>query len=261
MEPLLEYERVEIRYHGAPVVRDLSLALAPGEILGVVGESGCGKTTLIRAAMGLLGPGGAVTAGSIRYRGQDLLTLSPGALRRLRGAELGMIFQDSAAALCPVRTIGAQIHESMAAHRPVTRAQARTQAAELMEKLGLRQPERILSSYPFQLSGGQMQRVGIAMAMVMAPSVLLADEPTSALDVSAQRQVVDELLLLRRLYGTAILLVSHHMGVIRALADRIAVLRDGELVEEGPTETLVRRPRHPYTQALLAAVPRLERRA
>jgi peptide/nickel transport system ATP-binding protein len=261
MEPLLEYERVEIRYHGAPVVRDLSLTLAPGEILGVVGESGCGKTTLIRAAMGLLGPGGAVTAGSIRYRGQELLTLSSGQLRRLRGAELGMIFQDSAAALCPVRTIGAQIYESMAAHRPVTRAQARTQAAELMEKLGLRQPERILSSYPFQLSGGQMQRVGIAMAMVMAPSVLLADEPTSALDVSAQRQVVDELLLLRRLYGTSILLVSHHMGVIRALADRIAVLRDGELVEEGPAEALVRQPRHPYTQALLAAVPRLERRA
>lgn len=259
MEPLLTYQSVEVSFHGRAVLHDVSFALHAGEILGVVGESGSGKSTLIKAAMGILGSGGLVTKGDIWFRGKNLPDLPEREFRRLRGAEIGMIFQDAGASLCPVRRIGDQIYESMAAHLTITREQARERAMALFEKLRLKKGERIWDSYPFMLSGGMNQRVGIAMAMLMEPSVLLADEPTSALDVLVQRQVLEEMLQLRGQFGTAILLVTHDIGVVRAVADTVLVLKEGRVMEYGAAEQVLYRPENAYTRQLLAAAPRLRR--
>ena len=227
MKELLSYRAVEISYNGIPAVRDVSFTLQPGEILGIVGESGSGKSSLIRAALGILGQGGQVTRGEIRYRDRNLPELTEKELRKIRGAGIGMIFQDAGSSLCPVRTIGSQIFESLSAHRRITRQESDTEALELFTRLGFREGERILASYPFELSGGMNQRVGIAMAMLLKPEILLADEPTSALDVSIQRQAVEELLLLRELYGTALVLVTHNLGVVRGHGGYCADLKGG----------------------------------
>ena len=195
MEALLEYRQTDVCYGGVRAVRGVSFTLHAGEILGVVGESGCGKSTLLRAAMGLLGPGGLVTGGKILYRGENLPDLSHRARRRLNGPELGMIFQSAGSAFCPVRRVGDQLYEMMRAHGPMDKRAFRQQAGALLDRLGLEDGPRILNSYPFELSGGMQQRVGIAAAMLLRPRVLLADEPTAALDVSAQKQVLEELLL------------------------------------------------------------------
>ena len=254
MKELLSYRAVEISYNGIPAVRDVSFTLQPGEILGIVGESGSGKSSLIRGALGILGQGGLVTQGEILYRDRNLPDLTEKELRKIRGAQIGMIFQDAGAALCPVRTIG-----SLSAHRKITRKESDTEALELFARLGFREGERILAGYPFELSGGMNQRVGIAMAMLLKPEILLADEPTSALDVSVQRQAVEELLLTRELYGTAMVLVTHNLGVVRAMADTVLVLKAGEAVEYGPAPQVLGRPRENYTKELLAAVPVLEK--
>lgn len=259
MSSLLSYDTVDICYHGTPVVRDISFSLQPGEILGIVGESGCGKSTIVKAALGILGSGGMVTRGDIWLQGQNLPDLAPKEMRRICGAKIGMIFQDSGASLCPIRTIGSQIYEIMRAHIRITRAQADERALELFSKLSLKDGKRILNSYSFELSGGMNQRVGIAMAMLLNPSILLADEPTSALDVSVQKQIVEEMLLLRELYGAAIILVTHNIGVISAMADSIIVLKDGCIGEYGPAEQVLNSPQDDYTKALLAAVPKLRR--
>lgn len=259
MDALLRYDAVEICFDGMPVVQNVSCAVCPGEILGIVGESGSGKSTLLKAAFGLLGDG-KVTAGRILFREQNILELSPKQHRKICGADIGMIFQDSGASLSPIRTIGAQIYESMAAHLDISREEAREQAMELFANLHLPDGERIWNSYPFQLSGGMNQRVGIAIAMLMRPAVLLADEPTSALDVAVQRQVVQALLQMRDLFGTAIVLVTHDLGVVRAMADHILVLKDGCCVESGETAAILPAPQHPYTRELLAAVPVLRRK-
>ncbi len=256
-QPLLEFSHTEIRYGRRAAVEDLSLAVSPGEILGVVGESGSGKSTVVRAAMGLLGPEGAVTSGHILFRGQDLASFSREQLRRLRGREMGMVFQNCTAALCPIRTIWEQLRE--AAGREISRQELRRRALELMERVHLDDGERILRSYPFELSGGMNQRVGIVMAMVPRPALLLADEPTSALDVTVQKQVVEELLDLRAAFGTAIVLVTHNIGVVERMADRVAVMRRGRLVEWGDRDQVLRAPRADYTRELIAAVPRLRR--
>ncbi len=259
MDALLTYDSVEISFGANAVVHDLSFSLRPGEILGLVGESGSGKTTVIKAAMGLLGPNGVVTRGDILFEGKNLPDLPEKALRHIRGAKIGMIFQDAGASLCPIRTIGEQIYESMAAHRKLTRAEARDAALALFAKLRFQDGERIWRSYPFELSGGMNQRVGIAISVLMDPLVLLADEPTSALDVAVQRQVVQELLELRELFGTAIILVTHDIGVVSAMADSILVLQNGCMMEYGAAREVLEHPRDPYTQKLLAAVPRLRR--
>ena len=259
MNPILRYDSVEVCFRGRAVVKNVSFSLRPGEILGVVGESGSGKSTLLRAALGLLGRNGLVTRGDIWFQGKSLPDLPERELRTIRGAKIGMIFQDAGAALCPIRTIGSQIYESMAAHRRLTRAEAREKALALFQTLDLEDGARIWDSYPFALSGGMNQRVGIAMAMLLGPAVLLADEPTSALDVLAQKQVLLEMRRLRERYGTAILLVTHDIGVVSAMADRVLVLRAGEIVEHGPAQQVLRYPEHPYTRTLLAAVPRLRR--
>lgn len=259
MEELLKYDHVDISYLGQPAVRDVSFTLTSGEILGIVGESGSGKSTLIQAAMGLLGAEGCVTRGEIRYKRKNLPDLPPKELRRLCGPELGYIFQSAGSSFCPIRTVGAQLFETMREHQRISRADFQAQALELLEKLGFAHGKRILGSYPFELSGGMQQRIGIAAAMLLNPRVLFADEPTSALDVTIQKQVVEELLLVRRTFGTSIVLVTHNLGVIGAMADRILVLKDGEALEYGKTQDVLTNPQADYTRALLAAVPKLRR--
>ena len=259
MEELLRYDHVDISYNGFLAVKDVSFTLEPGEILGIVGESGCGKSTLIKAAMGLLGNDGMVTRGDIWYKGRNLPDLPPKELRRLNGPELGMIFQSAGSSFCPIRTIEAQLYETMTEHEKTSKAEFLDRAMELLGKLGFEDGKRVLGSYPFELSGGMQQRVGIAAAMLLNPSVLLADEPTSALDVSVQKQVVEEMLLVRETFGTAIILVAHNIGVIGAMADKVLVMKNGETVEYGKTQQVLENPQADYTRALLSAVPRLRR--
>lgn len=259
MEALLRYNHVDISYLGQPVIRDVSFSLRSGEILGIVGESGSGKSTLIKAAMGLLGSEGSIAGGEICYRGRLLNRLPPREMRTLCGPELGYIFQSSGSAFCPIRTVGAQLFETMRAHGKITKADFEAQALELLGKLGFADGKRILASYPFELSGGMQQRIGIAAAMLLNPSVLFADEPTSALDVTIQKQVVEEMLMVRETFGTAIVLVTHNLGVIGAMTDRVLVLENGRCVECGSTRQVLSQPRADYTKALLAAVPRLRR--
>ena len=259
MEELLRYEHVDISYLGQPVIRDVSFSLHSGEILGIVGESGSGKSTLIKAAMGLLGCEGQVTRGDIWFKGKNLPELPPKELRKLCGPELGYIFQSSGSAFCPIRTVGAQLYETMKEHEKISRKDFEVQALELLGKLGFADGKRILASYPFELSGGMQQRIGIAAAMLLNPSVLFADEPTSALDVTIQKQVVEEMLMVRETFGTAIVLVTHNLGVIGAMTDRVLVLENGRCVECGSTRQVLSQPRADYTKALLAAVPRLRR--
>lgn len=256
---LLTYQSVEVCYGRKPVVRDIHFSLKPGEILGIVGESGSGKSTVLKAALGILDPGGRVTKGDIWFQGKDLPDLSEKEMQKIRGAEIGMIFQDAGASLCPIRTIGDQIYESMAAHGKISRKEAEEKTLELLDRLGFKDGRRILKSYSFELSGGMNQRIGIALAVLMNPSVLLADEPTSALDVSVQKQAVEEMLLLRELYGTAIILVTHNIGVVSAMADTVLVLKDGRMTEYGTAEQVLHHPRENYTRELLEAVPRLRR--
>lgn len=259
MKPLLTYDSVEVSFNGRAATHGVSFTLHTGEILGIVGESGSGKSTLLKAAMGLLGKGGLVTKGDIWFQGRDLPDLPEDELRKICGAQIGMIFQDSGASLCPIRTIGDQIFESMDAHMEITKAQAKEKAFMLFEKLQFKNAQRIWESYPFELSGGMNQRVGIAIAMLMEPPVLLADEPTSALDVAVQKQVIEEMLRLRELFGTAIILVTHDIGVVSAMADTILVLKEGKIMEYGPAQQILQAPQNDYTCSLLAAVPRLRR--
>ena len=259
MSEIIRYEHVDITYNGFKAVKDVSFTVDEGEILGIVGESGSGKSTLIKAAMGLLGPAGLVTRGDIWYKGMNLPDLSPSEIRKINGPELGMIFQSAGSSFCRIRTVGAQLYESMRAHESISKEAFRSRAVELLQKIGFENGDRILESYPFELSGGMQQRVGIASAMLLNPSVLLADEPTSALDVSVQKQVVEEMLLVRKTFGTAIILVTHNIGVIGAMADKVLVMKNGEMVEYGETRQVLDDPKEEYTRTLMSAVPRLRR--
>ncbi|MDO5411064.1 MAG: ABC transporter ATP-binding protein [Lachnospiraceae bacterium] len=259
MSALIEYNHVEISFGSTPVVHDVSFSLRQGEILGLVGESGSGKTTLIKAAMGLLGNNGMVTRGDIWFDGKNIPDMTEKEMRKIRGIRMGMIFQDCGASLSPIRTIGEQIIESMAAHQKIDVHKARETAMELFEKLHFKDGERIWGSYPFELSGGMNQRAGIAIAMLMNPSVLMADEPTSALDVVVQRQVVEEMLRARDVFKTSILLVTHDIGVVSAIADSVLVLQNGKMVEYGDAKQVLTEPKTRYTKELLSAVPRLRR--
>ena len=258
-QPLLDIRHVEISYAGTPVVHDVTLQMQPGEILGIVGESGSGKSTVIKAAMGLLGKNGAVTRGDIYYRGKNVLEAKGEELRKMRGPGMGMIFQNTGASLCPIRRIEEQLYESVLQHEKISRFKVRRRALELFEKMKLRDGERILKSYPFELSGGMNQRVGIMMAMIMNPDLLFADEPTSALDVTVQAQVVREMVKLRELFGTGIAIVTHNIGVVEYMADQIAVLYQGKLVEYGTKEEVLYHPQEPYTRQLIGAVLRMDR--
>lgn len=259
MEPLLRVEHVTICYDGKAVVQDVSFDLHQGEILGVVGESGSGKSTIIKAIMGLLGGGGLVTRGDIYYKGQNIVDMPQKEQRRLLGPEIGMVFQDCKAALCPIRTVGAQIYESLSEHEKLTKAEAYERAGVLMKKIGLEDYQRILDSYPFELSGGMNQRVGMCAAMMMKPFLLLVDEPTSALDVTVQKQVVEEMKLMRRDYGTAMILVTHNIGVVGAMADQVLVLQNGNVMDYGSTDHVLHHSENAYTKKLMDSVIRLRK--
>jgi peptide/nickel transport system ATP-binding protein len=238
-------------------VRDLSLAIRPGETLCVVGESGSGKSMTAHAVMGLLPSGVAATAGAIRLAGRDLLALDEAALCDLRGREVGMIFQEPMTSLNPVMRVADQIAETFRVHGLFDRAARQARVLALLEEVGLPDPARLARAYPHELSGGQRQRVMIAMALALEPKLLIADEPTTALDVTTQAQILRLIAELRHRHGTAVLFITHDFGVVAEIADRIAVLQDGILVEEGPAPTVLQDPRHAYTRRLLAAVPSL----
>lgn len=258
-QQILEVEHLQVCYAGKPVLEDVSLNLDRGRILGIVGESGSGKSTLMKAAMGLLGNDGAVTGGSIFYKGKNISKLKGEELRNLRGPEMGMIFQNTAASLCPIRTIESQLYEAVLQHEKITRKEIKERAMDMFEKLKLLDGERILKSYPFELSGGMNQRVGILMAMILRPELLLCDEPTSALDVTVQAQVVREMMKMRELFGTTIALVTHNIGVVDYMADKVAVMYQGRLVEYGDTKQVIHHPQEQYTRNLISAVLRIHR--
>lgn len=255
--PLLEFDHVEVSYDGTPVVHDVSLPVSEGEVVCIVGESGSGKSTLVRAAMGQLGRRGCVTRGDIWYKGESIPDLAPRRMRELCGSELALVFQDCLASLAPIRRIGDQVFEAMGSHRRISREESDGLACKMFERLGLSDPERVLASYPFELSGGMGQRVGIAIALLGEPRVLFADEPTSALDVIAQAQVVRLLARVNRELGTTIVLVTHNMAVVEAMADHVLVLRDGRVEEVGPAKQVLEVPTAAYTRELISATPRL----
>ena len=238
MNSLLRVEHVTISYNGKPMVEDVSFEVKQSEILGIVGESGSGKSTIIKAIMGLLGEEGLVTRGDIWYKGENLTDMSEKKLRKL---------------------LGAQIYEAVSEHEKISKKEVRKRAGEIMKKIGLDDSDRVLDSYPFELSGGMNQRVGICTAMILHPNLLLADEPTSALDVTVQKQVAEELLFMRKTYNTAMILVTHNIGVVRMMADRILVLQNGQAREYGETEAVLDHPKDPYTKKLMSSVLHLKR--
>lgn len=254
MTPVLEVDRLTVNYQGTAAVRGVSLALDPGDVLGLVGESGSGKTTLAMAILGLL-PAYTQVAGAIRFRGEDLTTLAPRRFRALRGEKIALIMQNPASALDPAHTIGRQFVELFSAHGRSSRREALAAAELWLERVGIPDPKERLRSFPHQLSGGMNQRVMIALALALDPELLIADEPTSALDVTVQAQVLGMLRRLIETFDGASLVVSHDLGVIAQLATRVAVMYRGEIVEEAPVRQLFSEPRHDYTKHLLASLP------
>ncbi|MCC9054564.1 ABC transporter ATP-binding protein [Microbacterium sp. F2E] len=238
-------------------VRDVSLDVRPGEVLAIVGESGSGKTVTARSILGLL-PETATTRGAVILDGTEVVGLSGERLREIRGTKAAMIFQEPSTALNPVFTVGWQLAEGLRAHGAYSKKQARAKAIEMLERVGIPEPARRVDDYPHQFSGGQKQRIVIAMALALGPSVLLADEPTTALDVTVQAEILHLLRRLRDETGTAIVLITHNMGVVADLADRVAVMLNGEVVETAPVVELFAAPQHEYTKRLLAAVPRVQ---
>jgi peptide/nickel transport system ATP-binding protein len=236
----------------------LSFSVGQREIVGLVGESGSGKTISMLAALGLISDPNAVISGSVVFEGRELIGLSQRALRGVRGAKIAMVFQDPMSAMNPVHTVGWQIVEQIRAHRAVSRATARRRAIELLGRMGIPEPEMAFGRYPHQLSGGMRQRAMIAMALSCDPALLIADEPTTALDVTVQAQILALLEQLRVEFGSSIVLITHDMGVVASLADRVMVMYAGRLVERGPVDAILSAPAHPYTYGLLASIPPME---
>ena len=250
---------VTFRTEEGPVraIDGVSFDVAEGEILGVVGESGSGKTVSLLAVMGLITDPNATIGGSIRYRGKELVGLPARALRKLRGAEIAMIFQDPMTALTPVYTIGWQIAEQIRAHQKISARAAMDRAEELLAEVNFPNPREALSRYPHQLSGGMRQRAVIAMALSCNPALLVADEPTTALDVTVQAGILDLVRRLRDRHGSAVVFITHDMGVVSELADRVMVMYAGRIVEKGARSELFGDPLHPYTRALMGSIPPL----
>ena len=256
---MLKVEHLSIGFDGAGgfalAVDDFSLTLGSGEILGLVGESGSGKTLVSLAIMDLLPPAARITSGTVRLDGKNLLAGEAGDMRRVRGKRIAMIFQDPMAALDPVFTCGQQIVEAIRLHDRMGRTEACEKAMALLQRVRIVDPRRCMSAYPHELSGGMCQRVMIAMALVCDPEIIVADEPTTALDVTVQAQVLDLLRELHQAFRTSILVITHDLGVVYELADRVAVMYAGALMEEAPTAELFTEPLNPYTQALIDSVP------
>jgi len=260
----LRVEDLEVVYRARgrrlPAVTDVSFDVGPGEIVGVVGESGCGKSTLGLALLRLLPRNGEIAGGRILFRGQDLAAIAGEELRRVRGTGIAMIFQDPLTSLNPTLTIGAQLLDALRAHGRGSGRDRRGRIVAMLEQVGIPDAPDRVDRYPHELSGGMRQRVMIAMALLLEPALLVADEPTSALDVTLQMQVLELLRMLRRVHGTAILFISHDLGVVSEICDRAVVMYAGRAVEEGDIRSIFTEARHPYTQALLASIPSWRRR-
>ena len=263
-EPLLHIRdlKIEFRRHDAEptlAVKGIDLTLQQGESLALVGESGSGKSATALALARLLPePPATIRAAAMTLAGHDMLTLKPDELRKVRGKEIAYIFQEPTTSLNPVLTIRTQIGEALALHRPdVSKADRDAEIVRWLDKVGIVQPEKRLHAYPHELSGGMQQRVMIAMALCCQPKLLIADEPTTALDVTIQKQIMDLLADLRRELGMSIILITHNLGIIRSVADRVAVMFRGQIVETGPVDEILKNPQHAYTKALLHCVPRM----
>ena len=265
MTPLLEVQNLTVVFEGAQsrvtAVNDVSFQIAAGETLGLVGESGSGKSVTAFSILRLLQPPGRITGGRILFDGRDLLTLSERDMRQVRGARISLIFQEPMTALNPVMRVGDQIAEALTVHGLADAGEARERAVALLDAVHILDAARRVRDYPHQLSGGMRQRVMIAIALACHPALVMADEPTTALDVTIQAQVLDLLRELRAQYNLALLLITHDFGVIAEMADRVAVMFRGAIVEEGPVRQILRAPAHGYTRSLLAAVPGLGGRA
>lgn len=257
-ERILSVTNLHIAYQGTPAVMDVNFTLERGKVLCIVGESGSGKTTIIRSLMGLLPVGGEVTEGSIIFNGRNVTNLSNTEWRSLRGKDMAMIFQDSGSALDPIQQIGTQFRELFQSHLHMSDKECDAKAIQLLQSVSLPHAAHILHNYPHELSGGQRQRVGIAMAMALDPLLLIGDEPTSALDVTTQSQVIMTMLEKAKELNSAILMVTHNLGVAAYMADYILVMQDGRVVDEGAPQDILEHPKHPYTKQLKDAVPTLE---
>ena len=252
---MLKIDDITIAYKNVPTVMDFSLNMAPGQIVSLVGESGSGKTTVIRAVLGLLAGGGKVTKGDILFHGTSLLKNTPEQWRKLRGSDISMIFQDSGAMMNPTRKVGKVFTEYILTHEKISKKEAWSKGIAMLERMRLPSPDNIMESYPFQLSGGMRQRVGIAMGMTYQPKLLLADEPTSALDVTTQAQIVRQMMKLRDDYHTGIIVVTHNLGVAAYMSDYIVVMKNGRMEDQGTREYILKESKNEYTRKLLEAVP------
>ncbi|MCC5969145.1 MAG: ABC transporter ATP-binding protein [Pararhodobacter sp.] len=252
----------DTRHGRVTALSGISLDVKPGETLGIVGESGCGKSITALAMMGLVpNPPGHVTGGSIHFQGEDITRARARRMRKLRGGEIAMIFQEPMTSLNPVFTVGDQITEAILLHQDVSRTQAEKQVVELLATVGIPEPAKRAQSYPHQLSGGMRQRVMIAMAISCRPKLLIADEPTTALDVTVQAQIFDLMRDIQREFGVAIVLITHDMGAIAEMTDRVAVMYAGRIIEQGTSDQILDNPLHPYTRGLIGCIPVLGREA
>lgn len=254
---MLELKNVTISYKGVPTVKDFNLSMKKGQIISLVGESGSGKTSVIRAILGLLPGGGEVTSGDILFEDKSLLSYNEEEWRKMRGSDISMIFQDSGAMMNPTRKIGKVFIEYILTHEKISKKEAWGKAVRMLERMRLPSPEHIMNEYPFQLSGGMRQRVGIAMGMTYQPRLLLADEPTSALDVTIQAQIVKQMMKLRDDYGTSIIVVTHNLGVAAYMSDYVVVMRNGVIEDQGDRDYILHHSENSYTKQLLSAVPSL----
>jgi len=250
---------ISLRDGNSPILRQVSLAVDVGEVHGVVGESGAGKSTIAKAILGIIPSQVKLTAGRIEFEGQDLLSLSANALRGLLGRDIALIPQDPSTALNPSRRIDAQLTDGLRLKRGLSAKEARLRARALLDEVQIRDPERVLDCYPHQLSGGMRQRVLIAAAFGLEPKLVIADEPTTALDVTVQKQILRLIRSLQERHGTSVLFVSHDLGVVAKICDRLTVLYMGRVMEQGTMAEVLNAPRHAYTKALLAAIPRYDR--
>jgi peptide/nickel transport system ATP-binding protein len=259
-KPLLEVDGLTLRIgaSGRTVVNDVSFCVSPGEIVGIVGESGSGKTLAARAVMGFIPPAVRLISGSIRFDGEEVTTMAQKRLRAIRGARVGMVFQEPMTSLNPSMLIGRQLEEGLALHRKLDAAGRRELILDMLRRVGIRDPEGAFNAYPHQYSGGMRQRIMLASVMLLKPALLLADEPTTALDAVVQRDVMELMVDLTKENGTAVLLISHDLGMVARYCSRIVVMCQGDVVEHGKAEDLLARPQHPYTRKLLAAMPHRE---
>lgn len=261
MNPLLTIRNLAVTFGGAPAVDGVSLSIAPGEVVGVVGESGSGKSVTMMALMGLIDAPGIVTADEITFDGNDLLKASAKARRKIIGKDIAMVFQDALTSLNPSYTVGYQIKEVLKLHEGLRGAELDRRALELLDQVGIPDAKSRISAFPHQMSGGMNQRVMIAMAVACNPKLLIADEPTTALDVTIQAQIMDLLVKLQQERGMALVLISHDLAVVSQVAQRVAVMYAGEVIETNRVPDIFARPHHPYTEALLAAIPEHNRGA